>query len=309
MRWGMPTLVHPERRGICIFCAAPALALDNGGDDLASATSINTGLAPMVVEKASMHSTATDLTKVVQLAQIALRDRRRRARDKCQQELNAMREWQAGTGERAKMAWMDTCPGLRGFSCELRPVPLRQGVDGAIFQQIASAKVLGALACYVSKHAARSNLEDCLFKDWSAKHRAIMHDDSPAIGREKHEPKGMCRRRAFCLCNFDGALVSKMRNRFVSWLMSRCPKDSQMRTHLANRNIVVRMSAHRPAVTDDLERELVLLQNGKVDEERLVVWFHIGDLMLSPYQPTFHRLVEDDMDEECDDGDVKLQDA
>eukprot|EP00959_Pyramimonas_sp_CCMP1952_P306061 6405022-Pyramimonas_sp.AAC.1 len=165
------------------------------------------------------------------------------------------------------------------------------------------SKKASDIASFVMGNRRSSNLGCILKRDWAKKNRLIKHDDQPQWKEpeRRSECNKKCRGYGYCVCSEDGKLVASLRNSVISALKRICPRTSANVQLLKDACLVLRLQGVKPPQSAWLDSALAD-DDGDPPEaysfSHGVYWFHIGFLLLSPYQPEFHELLQEPVDGE-----------
>eukprot|EP00959_Pyramimonas_sp_CCMP1952_P323140 6761914-Pyramimonas_sp.AAC.1 len=113
---------------------------------------------------------------------------------------------------------------------------------------------------------------------WAARHRPVFEGDwvGPTCGAEESE----CHRHGFCICCPSGRRVQGFRNSVLTAIKELAPRKTRMRDLVVDGFIVMRLKGTPVdsvfAGLDDPELE---------DEDSIVAWWHLSELILSPHTP------------------------
>lgn len=163
-------------------------------------------------------------------------------------------------------------PPLASLPMQAEPSPcgVRVHVLGPTADELAEA------VSWASAHSRHSGLATKLQKHWEALHCTLMQSDCPPMSDVKEEVSP-CFRTGICLCSESGRRFSKLVNKFLRHMKQVCPQGSATKGALVTGKIVVRIIG-RPLSFEDII----------ADEDSIVeIWYHVGLMYLSPYEPTF----------------------
>jgi hypothetical protein len=113
---------------------------------------------------------------------------------------------------------------------------------------------------------------------WELLHRTLLEADCPATGPVA--APGRCFAAGMCLCCDAGRALDRRATRLVNHVKAVCPPHSPRRADLLAGRLLVRLIG-RPAEYEDLIEG---------DEPIVDVWYHLGLVNLSPFEPIFHVL-------------------
>ena len=127
-----------------------------------------------------------------------------------------------------------------------------------------------------------------LDKCWKHEHRLIgkaSDDPPPAPPRcVAHEDHSRCLQYGIALCTPEGKLLWKKRNRLLDVLKAECPRGSPLKRRLLRQgNVVFNLE---PSL--DREGGDQVLDDWGID----IMYWHVSDLMLNPYEPWFQECHE-----------------
>ena len=151
------------------------------------------------------------------------------------------------------------------------------------------ATTTGREATDAASLAARqgTQLGPHLKQHWQAQHNTIMDDDCTDPPGAPVVAKNKCYDYGRCICSAEGkavrALLNGMMNKAMKPVFHR--SNVEERKLLREGNIVVRLWAEY--AEGDISIDALL----EMDDSEMEIWGHIGLMYLSPYRPTFTKVV------------------
>ena len=145
----------------------------------------------------------------------------------------------------------------------------------------AACNITAKLATAAAKYPNKFNLGQCIDEHWDAKFLPICEGDwtGPDVGEDDVSANTLCYLAGHCLCTEDGKRLKKFRNNVLATLKMLTHKDTQDMRALLDDGFLVVLFVGRPAES---------MFGGPPDAAEFVhTFYHISDMLYSPYVPTF----------------------
>ena len=175
-----------------------------------------------------------------ELVVAAKKEQRCRMNEMCRNRANdekALKVWAETKGVALREEIVAQNPALKPFKDFLFPVP---DLDDVVFELLptADSAVKAALAADLASRT--SNVGRAMMSDFDAMSAPILRDLAEPIQEDKARKGGPppCYTVGICLCKGEGALVYKMRNRYLATLKTLC-KPVHVKELLRSQSIVV----------------------------------------------------------------------
>lgn len=135
------------------------------------------------------------------------------------------------------------------------------------------------------------SLRAALEQDWRGHHKMVCHDDVESISDKK--VPSVCFDAGVCLCTGSGRALRLLANKFIQVAKDICPASSALRVDLVECKLAYLLTGVSP--TEPPQHGQACTPPLPAVDFQTLVLLHVAAQSLSPFRPTFQRMVLNDL--------------